>query len=215
MPLSPDGHRTSCQPKWPGPHKKFPYRMLVFALWRLARCECGLHSAPDNGTCVCQSGFLPPPEPTSGPYHCSRCTPACNYFASCYHPGVCRCRPPHVGDGVDDCYAPIPNISSVAPAVGHAGTVVGIKFVFPYPLNLSRLHVRFGDASALPVRRRPPIVYVSARVVQAAKVQVFASYDGAAWSSSSIFFEYEAAASSGRVSSSPKSEHSSYSPCPT
>jgi hypothetical protein len=74
---------------------------------------------------------------------------------------------------------------------------VAIKFVFPYPLNLSSLRIRFGNTSVSSIRRQPPIAYVNAPRVEAARVQVFASYDGVVWSRSNVFFEYEALSAGG------------------
>lgn len=68
-----------------------------------------------NGTgfCECSADF-PFGDPLSE-IGCWTCNPPCDLNAHCYGPDQCRCNEGYIGDGLDVCEKPVPNLKGFTP----------------------------------------------------------------------------------------------------
>lgn len=109
-------------------------QLFYVACYSFSVTECnGLNTYLDGNKCKCRPGYpYGDPLTLAGCYFCQD---TCHQYGYCSFPGKCQCLKGLVGDGIHNCYIPIPIIQSVSPQILS-------------PLGNQTLEIRYGLETA-------------------------------------------------------------------
>ena len=147
-----------------------------------------------NGTGGCECSAETPfgdPESETG---CWACNPQCDLNAQCVQKNTCVCNEGFIGDGIDICEKPVPNLKSLAPKEGFVvgGTEVDFKiFVNATNYTVTRAFCKFGpvivDASEMDASHIKCVTHQT----KPGKVKVSVGFDAIKWSKESFIFTFK------------------------
>ena len=152
--------------------------------------KCGKNQKlTKNGECECLDDYLLNDENNE----CYKCEHLCHPNASCYYPGKCSCNRGFFGDGIIECYKPIPEIIDIDPKEGPIMGGINITITLPIiPKKYSSIFCRFGDSTVIsyPLQKynydKHQIICQLPSHIEA-KTSVSISYDQHLWSKDVTF----------------------------
>ena len=93
-------------------HISLVYRlsMFFFAFLALSSSICTLPNTVEDfeGACVCEKGFVT--DDSFLENGCWKCDRDCHVLAKCAYPGLCQCDAEFIGDGINECIMPFPEL---------------------------------------------------------------------------------------------------------
>lgn len=144
-------------------------------------CE-GINTLIVDGKCQCMPGF-PFGDPNGK--GCYKCIDQCNKSAKCVYPGKCECEKGLFGDGITECYIPIPFIIDTPPrdlqTAGNEHYTIRIKPIPKFfPL---KAYCKFNDTVVKANSSDSHAIHCITPKLQKGTYFVYASFDNQAYSS--------------------------------
>ncbi|OHT09827.1 hypothetical protein TRFO_21106 [Tritrichomonas foetus] len=142
------------------------------------------------GKCECLSKFpYGNPDSETG---CWGCSPPCDSNAECFSSNQCRCLPGFLGDGVDLCEKPIPELLFVEPLNDsiNGGNDIFFTIKSPPEYNITQAFCRFGPISVPATFSNTSLFICKSPKNKPGNFKVAASFDSSKWSTENIIFVY-------------------------